>query len=135
MIKILILLLILLPAEALPYDIIKTIDGDTVLITAPFLPAPLKPTISLRISGVDTPEKSFRAHCLLEQKKALDATDFTTHLIKQSKEKTVIIEKPDKYFRLLGDIILDGKSLRESLLENGYAKPYYGKKKPDWCKE
>jgi endonuclease YncB( thermonuclease family) len=33
----------------------------------------------------------------------------------------------------LGDILLDGKSLRMMLLEKGYAREYYGKKKESWC--
>jgi hypothetical protein len=32
-------------------------DGDTVVIAAPFLPAPLKPQLAVRVYGVDTPKK------------------------------------------------------------------------------
>ena len=41
-----------------PYDykIVKVSDGDTVVFEAPFMPAPLKPQLSLRVLGVDTPE-------------------------------------------------------------------------------
>ena len=40
------------------YDAVikRVIDGDTVVIQAPYLPKPLKPEISVRIFGVDTPE-------------------------------------------------------------------------------
>jgi endonuclease YncB( thermonuclease family) len=40
------------------YDavITRVIDGDTVGIAATWLPAPLKPVLSVRVYGVDTPE-------------------------------------------------------------------------------
>ena len=34
--------------------------------------------------------------------------------------------------RVLGDLIIDGKSLRQLLLDNGYAREYYGDKKQSW---
>ena len=70
--KILITLL-MLPALALAqktpkgvtYDaeIVRVNDGDTIVISAPFLPAPLKPELAVRVFGVDTPEKGHRAQC------------------------------------------------------------------------
>ena len=47
------------------YDavITRVIDGDTVAFQADFLPAPLKKELSIRVFGVDTPEKGFRAQC------------------------------------------------------------------------
>ena len=71
--KKLLLLLLAVPALALAqktpqgvtYDaqIVRVNDGDTVVISAPFLPAPLKPELAVRVFGVDTPEKGFRAQC------------------------------------------------------------------------
>ncbi len=48
-------------AEIYDYKVTRVIDGDTVEFEAPFLPAPLKPVLSLRVLGVDTPEKGGRA--------------------------------------------------------------------------
>ncbi len=47
------------------YDavITRVIDGDTVGIAATWLPAPLKQELSIRVFGVDTPEKGHRAQC------------------------------------------------------------------------
>jgi endonuclease YncB( thermonuclease family) len=44
--------------QGVTYDaqIVRINDGDTVVIAAPFLPAPLKPELAVRIFGVDTPE-------------------------------------------------------------------------------
>jgi endonuclease YncB( thermonuclease family) len=41
----------------------------------------------------------------------------------------------DKYGgRVLGDVIVDGKSLRNLLITQGPAREYYGDKKQSWCK-
>ena len=47
-----------MPAKSATYDaqVIRVSDGDTIVISAPFLPAPLKPELAVRIFGVDTPE-------------------------------------------------------------------------------
>jgi micrococcal nuclease len=121
-------------SEEYDYKILRVIDGDTLMIEAPFLPKPLKPEISLRISGVDTPEKDFRAQCDRENKLAHDASEFTKNLINNSKNYKIIILGQDKYFRLLGDIMIDGKLLSKELIEHKLAVEYYGDKKSNWCK-
>ena len=50
------------------FAVTRVIDGDTVEFAAPFLPAPLKPKLAVRVFGVDTPEKGFRAQCESERK-------------------------------------------------------------------
>jgi endonuclease YncB( thermonuclease family) len=35
--------------------------------------------------------------------------------------------------RVLGDVLVDGKSLRVALIQNGYAREYYGLAKESWC--
>jgi len=52
-----------LPKNSATYDaqVLRVSDGDTIVISAPFLPAPLKPELAVRIYGVDTPEKGHRA--------------------------------------------------------------------------
>jgi micrococcal nuclease len=115
-------------------EILRIIDGDTVVIAAPFLPSPLKPQLAIRVFGVDTPEKSWRGKCEYERNLGQMASDFTKQLILSSTRHQVDIMKWDKFGgRVLGDILLDGKSLRKMLIENGYAREYYGKKKQSWC--
>ena len=124
-----------LNAETLyDYKIIRVIDGDTVEIEANFLPPPLKPSLKLRIYGIDTPEKKSRAKCDLEAELSKKATAFTQKVINESISRKIKIRKWDKYGgRVLGDIILDGKSLEALLLNEGLAKPYDGGKKLSWC--
>ena len=45
------------------WKITRVIDGDTIEVAAPWLPDPLNKKLSIRIFGVDTPEKGFRAKC------------------------------------------------------------------------
>ena len=122
--------------EGVMYDIVLTrvIDGDTVAFQANWLPDPLKKELSVRVFGVDTPEKSFRAKCPSEAQRGEAATAFTKQLINQSQKRQMILMDWDKYGgRVLGDVILDGKSLRQQLIANGYAREYYGEAKTSWC--
>lgn len=115
-------------------QILKVNDGDTVVIAAPYLPAPLKPQLAVRIYGVDTPEKGFRAKCESENQRGLAATEFTKNAVKQSRQRFVVLYDWDKFGgRVLGDIILDGQSLRAMLIANGYAREYFGEAKQSWC--
>jgi endonuclease YncB( thermonuclease family) len=118
------------------YDaqIIRATDGDTVVIAAPYLPAPLKPELAVRVFGVDTPEKSFRAKCESEKKRGEQSSEFTKLVIKSTKKHQVVLYDWDKFGgRVLGDIILDGMSLRDLLIKNGFARNYYGDAKQSWC--
>jgi len=122
--------------EGVIYDavITRVIDGDTVAFQAPFLPAPLKQELSIRVFGVDTPEKGFRAQCPSEDQRGQAASAFTKAQINASTKRQVILMDWDKYGgRVLGDVILDGKSLREMLIQNGFAREYYGEAKKSWC--
>ena len=112
------------------YDVILTrvIDGDTVAFQANWLPEPLKKELSIRVFGVDTPEKGHRAKC------PQDATAFTKDMINKAQKRQVILMDWDKYGgRVLGDVLLDGKSLRVALITNGFAREYYGEAKTSWC--
>ena len=116
------------------YKITRVLDGDTVAFEANFLPEPLKKELSIRVYGVDTPEKGFRAKCESENTKGLAATEFTKKSIANAKKIEVAIADWDKFGgRVLGDIILDGQSLRSLLIKNGYAREYYGEAKQSWC--
>ena len=118
------------------YDITITriIDGDTVAFHAPFLPAPLKQELSIRVFGVDTPEKGHRAQCPSEAARGAAATEFTKKLIAAAQQKQMVLMDWDKYGgRVLGDVLLNGQSLRAMLIQNGFAREYYGEAKTSWC--
>jgi endonuclease YncB( thermonuclease family) len=122
--------------QGVTYDaqIIRVNDGDTVVISAPFLPSPLKPELAVRIFGVDTPEKGHRAQCPSEDQRGQMATAFTKNAVAKSLKRQVTLYGWDKFGgRVLGDIILDGISLRAELIRNGFAREYFGDAKQSWC--
>jgi endonuclease YncB( thermonuclease family) len=118
------------------YDaqILRVSDGDTIVIAAPFLPQPLKPELAVRIYGVDTPEKGHRGQCDSEKQRGEAASVFTKNLVQASQQRQVVLYAWDKFGgRVLGDIILNGQSLRAQLIANGFAREYYGDAKQSWC--
>ena len=141
----LLILLLLVPCLAIAqpkqrpgvtYDavITRVIDGDTVAFQADFLPAPLKKELSIRVFGVDTPEKGFRAQCPSEDQRGQAATAFTKQAIANAQKRQIVLMDWDKYGgRVLGDVLLNGQSLRQLLIANGFAREYYGEAKTSWC--
>jgi endonuclease YncB( thermonuclease family) len=122
------------PALAEQYKINRVIDGDTVEIAVDFLPDPLPPKLSIRVLGIDTPEKAPRAQCEAEAKKAAEASAFTKSAVAVAQIVEIQIEKWDKYGgRVLGHVLLDGHSLSEMLIGAGLARPYKGEAKTSWC--
>lgn len=134
--KTLLLILLVLPITTLAEEkikIIRIIDADTILVSAPFMPAPLKKQMPMRLSNVDTPNVKRWANCGKEATIGDEAKVYVENLVKNSKTQEVKIVGYDKYGRWLGQIYLDGKSISESLIEKKYAKPYFGGKKESWC--
>lgn len=122
------------PGVVYDANITRVIDGDTVAFEATWLPDPLKKELSIRVFGVDTPEKGFRAQCPQEDARGQAATKFTKDAILASQKRQVVLMDWDKYGgRVLGDVILNGQSLRMMLISNGYAREYYGEAKTSWC--
>ena len=122
--------------QGVTYDaqVVRVSDGDTVVIAAPFLPAPLKPELAVRIFGVDTPEKGHRAKCPGEAQRGEAASQFTKNAVAKSLKRQVTLYGWDKFGgRVLGDILLDGQSLRTQLIQNGFAREYFGEAKQSWC--
>jgi endonuclease YncB( thermonuclease family) len=126
--------------QGVTYDaqILRVTDGDTVVIAAPFLPKPLKPELAIRVFGVDTPEKGFRAQCPSEAQRGEAASAFTKNAINSAAASggkfQVTMYGWDKFGgRVLGDLLINGQSLRAALIANGFAREYYGEAKQSWC--
>jgi endonuclease YncB( thermonuclease family) len=83
---------------------------------------------------VDTPEKGFRAKCANEDQRGQAASAFTKNAVAQSQKRQVVLYSWDKFGgRVLGDILLNGQSLRAMLIQNGFAREYFGEAKTSWC--
>ena len=129
-----ILILTLIPFSDM--TVTRVIDGDTVVVTAPFMPPPFKKTLNLRINGVDTAERGWRAKCAKERLAAEKAKRFVKDLINNAKEPPVVYIKGWGKVggRVIGDIKIDGEFLSKKLVDTGHGVVYHGKgKKHDWC--
>lgn len=116
------------------WKFLRVVDGDTVEFEAKWLVPELGDKIKIRVYGVDTPEKAPRALCEKEASKALLATQFTKDFMSKGKAVTVQVKSWDKYGgRLIGNVVVDGKSLRDELIKNNLAREYYGDAKQSWC--
>jgi endonuclease YncB( thermonuclease family) len=135
--RLLVLVALLIPTNVHAYEwkVVKVLDGDTVKFEVKFLPKELGTNLSVRVLGIDTPEKAPRAKCEKEAELGKKATEFTKQAVSQAKKIEVDITEWDKYGgRVLGHIKLDGKRLSDLIIQAGLARPYRGGKKSDWCK-
>lgn len=116
------------------WPIIEVLDGDTVKVRANWMPSPLKPEVSIRVAGVDTPELGWKAHCAEEKDLAEKAKAFTAAWIGDGKDVEIEVIAHDKFGgRLLGDFWKDYQQLSRELVRSGLAQYYYGEQKPNWC--
>lgn len=113
---------------------VKNYDADTITFNIPNVHPLFGKKISIRVLGVDTPEMRTKNKC--EKEKAKNAKKLVRSILKHAKRIDLINLKRGKYFRVVADVIIDGKSLTHYLLKNGLAYSYDGgkKRKIDWCK-
>jgi len=123
--------------ESSSYRVIDVKDGDTLTIEANFLPPELGYKLGLRVIGVNTPEKGARAECDYEARLGEKASEFTRRKIETAKTINIKLLGWDKYGgRVIGEVIIDGKSLSNMLLQEKLAHAYDGKSaKQSWCKK
>lgn len=116
------------------WKVIRVLDGDTLEVDASaFLPAELKLTV--RVLGIDTPEKSPKAKCLDEGVLAAQASTFTLNKVMNAKTISFSNIKWDKFGgRVLATVTIDGNDLSRDLIAAKLARPYHGEKKQAWCR-
>ena len=111
--------------------VISVYDGDTFRVNIDSLPPIVGKNIPIRLEGVDTPE--IQGKCQYEKDLALEARDFVRSKLANAKEIKLNKLQRGKYFRLVADVMVDGVSLGQELLENELAYKYSGGKKSSWC--
>ena len=111
--------------------VISVYDGDTFRVDINSLPPIVGKNIPIRLNGVDTPE--IRGKCQYEKDLALKARDFVRNKLANAKEIKLNNLQRGKYFRVVADVIVDGVSLDQELLDNELAYKYTGGKKSSWC--
>ena len=106
--------------------IIKVIDGDTFRVDINELPDIIGKNIRIRILGINAPE--INGKCVFEKELAIKARDFVQILLDNA--DLVVLKNLNRgnFFRLLAEVIVDGKNLGELLVANDLAVRYQGKK-------
>jgi len=112
-------------------EVIRVLDGDTFDVRAQIWVGQFIET-RVRLNGLDTPE--LRAKCDSERQAALKAK---ARLIELVMDKPIVLSdiKNGKYAgRVLAKAnTADGTDISQYLIQNGYARPYAGKKRRGWC--
>lgn len=110
-------------------------DGDTCKFTIPGLHPLFGEKINARLFGVDTPELK-GSSCVQERTIAIEARDFVRGVLSKGTNISLQNVRRDKYFRILCDILVDGVSVSQLLLDANLAYPYTGgsKYRYYWCK-
>lgn len=113
------------PVEA---EVIRVIDGDTVLVEA--MPWPdHRISTYVRLRGIDAPE--LKSKCAAFRTSARQAQEHLVALMAGQSRVTLTAISGDKYFgRVVADLNLDdGRRPATLLLEGGLVEPYQGKTK------
>lgn len=114
------------------FDVVRVYDGDTFTVHVHPWPGMTFET-AIRVRGIDTPELH-TARCESASKLAVAARDFTADTLSNAKTRVITNLQEDKYGgRVDANVYLDGKSLAETLVAKGLAKPYNGGVKTSWC--
>ena len=111
--------------------VISVYDGDTFRVDVDSLSPIVGKNIPIRLNRVDTPE--IRGKCKYEKDLAIKARDFVRNKLANAKEIKLNNLQRGKYFRVVANVIVDGVSLEQELLENELAYKYSGGKKSSWC--
>ena len=95
-------------------EVISVYDGDTIKVTINNYPAVIGEAISIRIRGIDAPE--IRSKCAIEKAKAIEARDYLRAVLARGEVVELHNVQRGKYFRLLGNVIIDGVDVGELML-------------------
>lgn len=143
-------LLLLLPALARAYGpygatVERVVDGDTLVLSVELWPG-LTKQISLRVDGVNTPEKRPRQPegmtaeewaplKACEKGAAQEASAFVEQLLPVGSRVIVNQVHLGKFAgRALGSVLIRGQGdLGELLIERGHAESYDGGQRGPWC--
>ena len=112
----------------------RVIDGDTLRVRVKVWPL-TELLATVRVRGVNTPEKGFRARCKAERVKGQRATAFVRRLLPKGAKVLLRNVRIGKYAgRRVADVYLpDGHSLAEVIIRQGLGRPYDGSSRHSWC--
>ncbi len=104
---------------------IRVIDGDTL--------EDMGADITYRLVNIDTPETGPRARCVAERDLGDRATRQARALISSADDVELrSTGRIDRYGRTIAFVLIDGRDLGETLIAEGLARPWRGRREP-WC--
>lgn len=135
--KVLLLLLASLPLQSwsadYPAKLVRVLDGDTAQFMLDVYMGKIFVLETIRLRGVNAPESRAPApKCEIALGKK--ATELSVQFL-SGKTIVVTVEDDDKYGRVLGDAIVDGKAWSKAMLDAELVQPYSGGKRSAWCKD
>ena len=107
----------------------RVVDGDTVDVTLDLGFDNLYKS-RVRLYGIDTPES--RTRNLDEKARGKLAKSFLEDAINNGKKvviQTKLKDSRGKFGRVLGDIVVDGININQSMVDNFHAAAYFGQSK------
>ncbi len=113
-------------------DVIRVIDGDTILVAAKPWPQQTM-EVYVRLRGIDAPE--LKSACAATRDAGQQAREALASLTNIQGEIQLTHISGDKYFgRVVADISLsDGRNPAQEMLLAGYVSPYDGGRKAKDC--
>lgn len=106
-------------------------DGDTFRADLKSGHPIISNNIRIRLSGIDTPE--IKGKCWREKQLAIKARDHLNKILKSGRKIVLKNVRRGKYFRLVADVIVDGKDINKVMISEGLAYSYYKGRKNSWC--
>lgn len=111
--------------------VISIYDGDTLRVNIDSFPDIVGKHIRIRIKGIDAPE--IKGKCQREIDLAIMARDYLRNAINQSSHIELRNIERGKYFRIVGELYIDGENISNNLINRKLAYHYNGGKKRSWC--
>ena len=111
--------------------VISIYDGDTLRVNIDSFPDIIGKNIRIRLKGIDAPE--IKGKCQKEIDLAIMARDYLRNAINQSSQIELRNIQRGKYFRIVGELYVNGENMSNNLIRRKLAYHYNGGKKRSWC--
>jgi micrococcal nuclease len=106
-------------------DRMRVIDGDTL--------EDMSSDITYRVVNIDTAETGSRARCTAERDLGNRAKEAVRTLVSSARRIELnATGRIDRYGRTIAFIVIDGRDMGETLIAEGLARPWRGRREP-WC--
>lgn len=104
---------------------VRVVDGDTI--------EDMSSDIIYRVVNIDTAETGSRARCAAERDLGDRAKEAVRALVSGAQRIELnATGRIDRYGRTIAFVVIDGRDMGETLIAEGLARPWRGRREP-WC--